>query len=289
MQKLQPVRTEDRNMLVAVLLTTPVAALHLHSRSEHLLARRLSASHLRRSAGQPGMIDSPSRPPPTPLPLAPPLPVWLQQAGAMWVSAALLGPLCDGRHSAHDVLHYNPNSMAGPPWLLEAPGGAPLLETCWWVPVAFGGAGVVLGVAHPLLDRRWGGGPRPPPGWPTVLVSISCFVLCYELSGVLAQAAAASGGAHDYVGLDLPLLLCAAAIFVGFERSWGGLLMMALLATIGPVAEIGLINQLHLYAYTHPDFAGIPSWITWVYAAGGPANGALGRQLLHELEEARGK
>ena len=59
--------------------------------------------------------------------------------------------------------------------------------------------------------------------------------------------------------------------------------MMALLAVTGPVAEIGLINQLHLYTYTHPDFLGIPSWITWVYAAGGPANGALGRQILHEL------
>lgn len=234
------------------------------------------------------MVDAPSRPPASPLADTPPLPVWLQQAGAMWVSAALLGPLCDGRHSAHDVLHYNPESIAGPPLLLASSGGGtPLLETCWWVPVAFGGAGVVLGAAHPLLDRRWGGGPRPPPGWPTVLVSISCFVLCYDLSGALAQAAAAAGGAHDYVALDLPLLLCAVATFVCFERSWGGLLMMALLAIIGPVAEVGLINQLHLYAYTHPDFAGIPSWITWVYAAGGPANGALGRQLLHELEAAR--
>ena len=32
-----------------------------------------------------------------------------------------------------------------------------------------------------------------------------------------------------------------------------------------------------------PDVAGIPTWIAWVYAAGGPPNGALGRQILHEL------
>ena len=70
---------------------------------------------------------------------------------------------------------------------------AQLLETCWWVPVAFGGAGVVLGAAHPLLDEKWGGGPRPPPGWPAVLLNIACFVLCYELSGILAQAQAARG------------------------------------------------------------------------------------------------
>ena len=209
---------------------------------------------------------------------------WLQQAGAMWISAALLGPVCDGRHSSHDVLHYATDSIAGAPWVIPSlDGGAPLLETCWWVPVAFGGAGVVLGAAHPLLDEKWGGGPRPPPGWPAVLLNIACFVLCYELSGILAQAQAARG-THDYLALDLPLFVNAAALFLIFERSKGGLLMMALLFTIGPVVEVGLINLLHLYTYTHPDVAGIPSWIAYVYAAGGPANGALGRQILFELE-----
>ena len=202
----------------------------------------------------------------------------------MWLSAAALGPVCDGRHSAHDVLHYASDSVAGAPWLLTLSGSStPILETCWWVPVAFGGAGVVLGAAHPLLDRAWGGGPREPPGWPTVLVAVASFVLCYDLSGELAQQAAERGGAHDYLALDVPLLACAVASFLAFERSRGGLLMMLLLATIGPAVEVVLINQLGLYAYTHPDFASIPSWITWVYAAGGPANGALGRQILHEL------
>jgi hypothetical protein len=209
---------------------------------------------------------------------------WLRVAPAMWCSAAMLGPLCDGRHSAHNVLHYAADSIAGAPWILRAADGTPLLETCWWVPLAFGGAGVILGIAHPVLDRQWGGGPREPPGWPAVILSIICFVACYELSGILAQAAAERGGAHDVFTLDIPLLVNAAAIFLIFERSKGGLLMMFLLATIGPAVEVGLINQLHLYAYTDPDVAGIPSWIAWVYAAGGPANGALGRQLLFEIE-----
>lgn len=210
----------------------------------------------------------------------------------MWVAAALLGPLCDGRHSSHDVLHYATDSIAGAPWLLYAPGSTDvvLLETCWWVPVAFGGAGVILGAAHPLLDRAWGGGPRPPPGWPTVLAAVGAFVACYDLSGQLAQAAAETAGSsgglagHEWLALDAPLLGCAVALFLIFERSWGGLLMCGLLATIGPAVEVGLINQLHLYSYTHPDVAGIPSWIAYVYAAGGPANGALGRQVLHEIE-----
>ena len=227
-------------------------------------------------------------------PPPPPRAVWLQQAGAMWLCAAALGPVCDGRHSAHDVLHYAADSIAGPPWLLFATGGggsgggAPLLETCWWVPLAFGGAGVVVGAAHPALDRAWEGAPRPPPGWPAVLLSIGCFVGCYELSGVLAQPAADAGGPHDYAALDAPLALAAALQFVAFERSRGGLLMMAALFLIGPPVEVFLINSLHLYAYTHPDLYGIPTWIAWVYAAGGPANGALGRQLLYELDARRG-
>ena len=83
-----------------------------------------------------------------------------------------------------------------------------------------------------------------------------------------------------------PLAAIAAGTFLIFERSRGGLFMMALLFVIGPVVEIGLINQVGLYEYTHPDFMGIPSWICWVYAAGGPANGALGRQVLSMLEDA---
>lgn len=159
-----------------------------------------------------------------------------------------------------------------------------LLETCWWVPIAFGGAGVVLGAAHPQLDVWWGGGRKEPAGWAVVLLSIGCFVGCYELSGALAEGAALRG-VHDWASLDLPLMLCAIAIFLAFERTAGGLFMMVLLAVIGPVVEILLINGLHLYEYSHPDIWGIPSWIAWVYAAGGPPNGALGRQVLYELME----
>ena len=221
---------------------------------------------------------------------APPATIWLRQAGAMWMIAALLGPLCDGCHSRHDVLHYATDSIAGAPWLLYGPDGRQLLETMWWVPIAFGGAGLILGVAHPLLDRRWDGGPRAPPGWTSALVNTASFVATYELSGVLAQAAAARGGAHDYLSVDLPLLACAVAIYATFERPQrGGLFMMTLLAIIGPLVEILLINGPHLYAYTHPDVAGIPTWIPWVYAAGGPANGALGRQILHDLQQQQGR
>ena len=56
------------------------------------------------------------------------------------------------------------------------------------------------------------GGPRPPPGWRTVLVSIGCFVACYELSGILAQAAAAQSGPHPWLSLDAPLFASASKL-----------------------------------------------------------------------------
>lgn len=210
--------------------------------------------------------------------------LWAEQAIAMWGAAAVLGPLCDGCHSRHDVLHYaDPSRLSV--------GSLYSLETCWWVPLLFGGAGVLLGSSHPWFDRRaerLGEAPRrPAPGWPSVLLSIACFVLCYELSGILGEAAA-SRPPVDLVDrisrVDGPLLVNALAIFLIFERTPGGLFMALLCAAVGPVVEIGLINVGHLYAYTHPDVAGIPLWIPQVYFAGAPAVGALGRQVLFELE-----
>ena len=188
-------------------LRSPLAAMSTrHAHSPRFSAPRLRLQD-RRDTRVPANADD----------QLPTLTVWAQQAAAMWVSAAVLGPFCDGRHSAHDVLHYASDSIAGPPWMFTLPGSStPFLETCWWVPIAFGGAGVILGAAHPLLDRRWGGGPRPPPGWPAALLNVALFVACYDLSGALAQAAATSGAERDVLTLDLPLLACAAAIFAAF-------------------------------------------------------------------------
>jgi len=190
------------------------------------------------------------------------------------------GPLCDGCHSRHDVLHYASPTFIGMQGTIFG------LETCWWVPILFGGAGVILGASHPLLDRA-NDAPRPPPGWFNVLLAISCFVLCYELSGVLAQAMAASPPSSlldRWARLDGPLAVNAVGIFLLFERTPGGLFMALLTALVGPVVEIGLINWGGLYQYSHPDFLGIPLWIPQVYFAGAPAVGALGRQVLCELE-----
>ena len=242
-----------------------------------LLQSPLLATNGAKRLHAPMMREEPS----LPAPFAPTTArTWIEQATAMWCGAAVLGPLCDGCHSKHDVLHYaNPSYLGIQGTLLG-------LESCWWVPILFGGAGVILGASHPLLDRA-NGSPRPAPGWVSVLLSISAFVVCYESSGVLSQAAAAAppaGLLERFVQLDGPLTAIAAAIFLIFERTPGGLFMAVLTAVVGPVAEIGLINIGHLYEYTNPDVLGIPLWIPQVYFAGAPAVGALGRQVLYELE-----
>ena len=81
-------------------------------------------------------------------------------------------------------------------------------------------------------------------------------MLCYE-PGVLAQAAA-SGAPREIGQLDVPLLVNAAAIFLIFERSWGGLFMMVLLATIGSAVETQLMARSTLRVQRprrrrHPD------------------------------------
>lgn len=190
--------------------------------------------------------------------------IWAEQGVVMFSAAAVLGPLCDSCHSRHDVLHYNS------PFLLHAPSGQVIFESCWWVPLMFGLAGVILGTAHPLLDRIVGP-PRPAPGWASVLLSITCFVLCYEQSGIEAEAfaalhqapqtleqlpslgdvgaalgVAAGNVASRAPAVDGPLLASALAIFFVFERSPGGAFMALLTGAAGPIVEIGLINLGHL-------------------------------------------
>ena len=60
---------------------------------------------------------------------------------------------------------------------------------------------------------------------------------------------------------------------------FAGLFMASLTAVAGPLTEIALINKLSLYQYSHPAWAGIPTWIPWVYFCGSPAVGNLGRKV----------
>jgi hypothetical protein len=160
----------------------------------------------------------------------------------------------------------------------------------------------------------------PPPGWPFVLLAISFFVTQYWLSAVMdaplqhtslqqlllhleqqgffnPPAQLDMHSVFDPIGssgwplIDFPpaedSLLFGLALMQWFllDGSAVGMGISLLTAVCGPLIEVALINGFSLYAYSHPAWMGVPTWIAWVYFAGGPAVGLLGRQVWHTLKE----
>ena len=128
---------------------------------------------------------------------------------------------------------------------------------------------------------------RPAFGWepaPSVVgACIALFAVQYASSGVLATTV-------DPAFPDAPRYAVDAALAASGVGAWGvfdgtrqGLVVAVATAVAGPLAEIFLINVLHLYHYSDPDFFGIPSWIAWVYFCGSPAVGNLSRAVRGEL------
>lgn len=118
-----------------------------------------------------------------------------------------------------------------------------------------------------------------------MLLCIALFVTQYGLSGLLegpllGQRLPALGA--QLPALDVLLAACALATWAAFDASAQGFGMSALTALCGPAVEVVLIS-FGLYHYSHPEVLGVPSWIGWVYFAGGPAVGNLGRRVLCEL------
>jgi hypothetical protein len=153
----------------------------------------------------------------------------------MGSASAILGPLCDVLHSAHGVLtNSHPVALAFPP------GAPPLLETTWWTPLLFAGAGVALGAGLPLMDAL-PGAPAPrlgaAPPWSLVLISIATFVGTYYASAV------GDGDAALRVRGRLGALLAAAAAvhWALLDATPQGAAMAALAAAAGPALEAGLI------------------------------------------------
>eukprot|EP00775_Hariotina_reticulata_P008940 gene8940-9117_t len=115
--------------------------------------------------------------------------------------------------------------------------------------------------------------PPPVPSWPAVLLCISLFVTQYGLSGSLEQTLlGATLPGTTCPAEDLLLILYAVALWVLFDGTTQGFGLAALTAVCGPVVEMVLINRFGLYHYIHPVVLGVPTWIPWVYFAGGPAD-----------------
>ena len=271
------------------------------------------------------------------------------EAISMYLASAILGPMLDHQHSRFDVLHYEdsgsgrvilnfPEVAAKALW---GPDGVPpasvvqwfdrvhavipeglddvlsaafvretgVLETALWVPLLFGGAGVVIGVGHTLGDMfrlktgakedRFieGNTPLPrfleecpgkprlgwEPEWGVVYSGIGLFAMQYATSGILATTVNPPFPDMPSHAIDAILAAWALGQWAVFDYTKQGLTMAVLTGVAGPVTEIFLINVLHLYHYSDPDFFGIPSWIAWVYFCGSPAVGNLSRAVRGEL------
>jgi hypothetical protein len=258
------------------------------------------------------------------------------EAIGMWFGAACLGPLLDHQHSRFDVLHYVYPFVVdvgefftqtfGATFsfsFLALPANAPLsqaltfvfqretwvLETAWWVPLLFGGAGAVIGLGHTVGDSLMlkGGAAdekfegiskdaffarcpgKPVTGWEpgagAVSVAISAFALQYFASGVLGTSVDPPFPDLPRVSVDLVLFAWGFGSWYFADRTVQGLAMAVTTAVAGPVTEICIINITHLYSYTSPDFFGIPSWIVWVYFGGSPAVGLLSRFVRAEIRK----
>lgn len=163
---------------------------------------------------------------------------WPRVTAANFASGALLGPWLDNYHSVFGVLQYAHPVTFG----ID---GETILTTGSWVPPLFGLAGIIIGGLYLIFDVIFA---TPEPqrslSGPSVLTCVAFFTAQYWLSGLLC-------GALHWPLLDLHVTLAAtmALTWLVWDRSTTGLVVGLLTAVGGPLIELALINQLHLYSY----------------------------------------
>jgi len=193
---------------------------------------------------------------------------WLSSTTvAMALSGALLGPNLDNFHSAFGVLQY------ASPIILRSPfDGSVLLTTAAFTPPLFGLAAIIIGGLYVFIDEKLGLPLETKlPSLALVVAGIFYFCLQYWFSGLLCSLCC------SLLQLHVALAATMVMAFLLFDRSVTGVIVGVATGIGGPLIELFLINQLHLYSYTQADFFGIDSWIPWVYGAGAPAVGNLAR------------
>ena len=190
-------------------------------------------------------------------------------AQQMFFLSAPLGMLLDNFHGQFGVLQY-----FGPTSFQISYGPTVLLKSAIWVPILFGFAGSVMSYLIYILDRIFKSDDKIlNPSSVIVLNGILLFSAQYFFSGYLA---------YNHIPI-VPIHLTLASIaflgFVLFDRSKSGFILGVCTAIAGPLAEVFLINIIHLYQYNDADVAGVCSWIPWVYLLGAPAVGNLSRKI----------
>jgi hypothetical protein len=160
---------------------------------------------------------------------------------------ATLGSLLDAIHT-----HFGATAYTDPL----------ALRAAWWVPLIFASA-YATSVARPLLDK----GPRPPL-WKAAL-GMALFINAYALSVApwpWPVRAAVIGG------------LFAAGFWV-CDRTRAGLIVAAIAAVCGPLAEAMLVRA---GTFVHHEVLalGVPGWLPFLYLTAAVGLGTLAKWLV---------
>jgi Protein of unknown function (DUF2878) len=167
----------------------------------------------------------------------------IQRLALCFVVGAVLGTGLDAIHAYGDVESY-PDPAIG--------------QLGWFVPVEFGLAGVVVGLAIPSLDLALAGRALT---WPLAvrLREIAVIIVLY------AATVAANGWGAAAVTVAFVAVLVLRLAGYAAPGDW----VFALIAAIaGPAVEATLV-AIGAFEYTQPDFLGIPVWLPALWANGG--------------------
>ena len=184
-----------------------------------------------------------------------------------FLSGGLLGQVIDIAYPMNGALHYHL-----PTWQIASIG----IEICWWIPLLYGTAGMILVIGFTMFDRLTGQKPRGGynPSWKFTFASIGVFIIQWWMGPFLFNMGVSN------IWLLVFTVPTGILVWWIFDNTKGGLFMCLLTAILGPMIEITLINVFSLYSYTIPDIFGIPLWILGAYICGSPANGNLGRKYI---------
>jgi hypothetical protein len=159
---------------------------------------------------------------------------------------------------------------------LHTHSGTTVYERVWffsmsaWTPLIFGVAGLLVGLSYPVAERLTGKRPGKELTWAQAWVGFALFAGLYAVSAYLP----ASNGVKLVV-----LVVGAAALFLWLAGTRTALVLAAVAAIVGPLAEAGLVST-GFFRYTQPDALGVAMWLPALYAAGSVAFGGVGYKMM---------
>lgn len=152
----------------------------------------------------------------------------------------------------------------------------PVLNVAWYVPPEFAIAGVTVGLLRPELDEELNRPRSDLPAW-QVAGGMALLAVVWAASGLLGKWGLSN------VQITALLLPAGAAGWFVFDRTRQGVIAALLTAAIGVLVESAL-TWTGTYAYTRPDFLGVPMWLPTLYITACGAVGNFGRFLKYSWD-----